>query len=118
MAKSVDLTYYQADTKPLDITVLDEDDAIVDISSATEIRWTLAASAGSASLISPVKSQTGGEITLPGTGTDGVFRVAMVAGDTSGLTPGNFYHEADIVLSSVEETTLVGTFTLRPSTLQ
>lgn len=115
MAKIVDLIYYKGDTKPFDVTVVDDDGNLVDISLATEIRFCIAPSAGAAPDFT--KTQTGGDITLPGGGTDAVFRVSMADNPTAPLTAGMFHAEGDIVLGAVDETSIYGVFELRPTSL-
>lgn len=121
MAKAVDLTYYAGDSVPLRIAVLDDAGDPVNIQTATEIRWAVATDAQTTPALIGPKTKMGGAITLvAGGGNEHLFDVAMVAGDTDSLAadPTDYYHEADIVLGGVDETSLTGIFTLKPTILK
>ena len=99
-------TVFVGENPTLDVTVTDAAGVAVDISSATEITWKLTTKEGEVALVS--KSKTGTEISLPGGGTDGVFRVAT----DFVLTPGTYYQEGIVSLTNILHTT-VGTIWVR-----
>jgi hypothetical protein len=105
------ITTWVGDDYTFDVLVNDTAGVLVNISGATEITWVMAT--GESASASITKTKTGGGITLPGGGTDGVFRVALVPGDTSGLTAGVYYQEAFTNLSTGIKNVIIGTVWLR-----
>jgi hypothetical protein len=87
-----DFTIYAGDDETLTFTVTDGTNPI-NLSAMSEITWRMAREPKDAPIVS--KTKTGGAITLPGTGTDGKFRVAISAADTRSLH-GFYVHLATV----------------------
>lgn len=106
-----DFEMMAGDDKRLEVTVLDEDDVVVNLTGASAIRWKLARSVRSAALVSYDLTDNIAIIDA----TAGRFNVNLDAADTESLK-GLHYHEADIVDSTGKTgTVLYGTVTIRPS---
>jgi len=115
---AVDADYHQGDTIPFQIQVTDNGSpptlgTPVDISSASEIEFVVAATASGAALLT--KTKTGGDITFLTDGTDGIFLVAIDAADTATtLTPGQLHYQATVTIGTIE-TVIHGTLLLKAS---
>jgi len=111
---SVFLEAWVGDDKDIDVTVLNESGGIVDISGSTEITWKMAVDENTVAILS--RSQTGpGNITKPGGGTDGIFRIAIDPADTALLASAHYYHEGIVTLPTGITHTITGMFWLRPT---
>lgn len=100
--------------KELNVTVLDENGAAVDLTGAT-IVWAVAINEKSKSTIFFYTSPTNITIILPQSGTDiGKFRIDVQDNDTEPLSIGristDYYHEARVTSSAGKKSTvMVGT---------
>ena len=95
--------------KVINVTVLDENGAAVDITAAT-IVWAVAKRADSKNTIFFYTSPTFITILDPLLGT---FRINVQDADTEPLSAQDYYHEARIVSSSGQRTTvMIGTMTV------
>lgn len=104
-----DFTMFKGDTKVLEVTVKDQDDAVVDI-SGTLIKWQLAKkSKDTTALIS--KSTVDGSITIVD-GPNGRFNVLLEPEDTEELPAKAYYHEAEVNDGGLISTVMTGTATL------
>ena len=109
---SVFFPIWIGDDNTLEVTVVDDAGAIVDISSAQEITWKMAQDEWSSVDIS--KSLSGGWISMPGGGSDAIFHVVLSGIDTSSLDQGTYYQESTVKLSDQTTHVAVGTVWLRP----
>jgi hypothetical protein len=87
--------YHEGNTTALNFTVRDPAGAVVDISLASEIRWSLAAKPSDA--VALIEKRLGAGVTITD-GPNGKFQVAMLTGDTAGLA-NKYYHDARVTLS-------------------
>lgn len=101
------------DTKLIDVSVTEvSNNNPTDISSAT-IAWKVTRSLRPSATVSISKSTSSGISITSGSG--GTFRITLNAADTSSLTPGDYYHEAQVSFSDGEvATVLKGIMTLEP----
>ncbi|MDP2621465.1 MAG: hypothetical protein Q8P46_15060 [Hyphomicrobiales bacterium] len=100
---------FAGDTKTLRVTVRDNEDNAVDLTSAS-IKWECGRSYGKASTIS--KATGGSGITITDA-TGGEFEVLLDADDTEDQA-GVFYHEAEVTFSDdTISTVLSGTMTVQ-----
>ena len=107
---TVFFTVFEGDDQNLNVTVLDDAGAVVDISSASAIDWKMS----SDEFTSPSISKTlGSGITITN-GPAGIFQVALTGTDTDGLSPGYYYQASRITLSSSLSHVAIGTVWLRP----
>lgn len=90
-------TMFQGDTKRLELTVRDAAGVAVDLSAATSIRWQLARSAKT--LLRDVKKAVGSGVTLIDGGVNGRCDIAIASADTENLTPGDYAHETEVIMS-------------------
>ena len=93
---------FSGDSKTLQVTVRDENAAVVDLSGAT-IQWKLAKTAGSDN--PQVSKSTTSGITVTDA-ANGVFQVSVDATDTADLS-GTYYHEAEVIDASSNKTTVM-----------
>ncbi len=105
----MDFDMFAGDTKTLEVTVRDAAGAVVDISGATAIRWKLARTVNAAP---KVEKAMGTGVTIVD-GPAGRFDVPILNADTETLS-GEFYHEAEVILSDgTIGTVLSGTATIK-----
>lgn len=109
----MDFELFAGDTKVLDITVKDDEGAVVDITDAT-IRWQLARSVNAPAVL---QKAVGSGITISD-GPNGLFEVALANADTETLK-GAFYHEAEVILpDSTIATVVTGAVTIKPTLIK
>jgi hypothetical protein len=108
-----DFSMHSGDTRTLEITVKDEDSAVVNISTAT-ITWALSKqdSASVAPKGAAIVTKTVGDGVTITDGPNGRVDVAISAADTSALS-GDYYHELEVTISSSVSTVLFGTVTIK-----
>lgn len=85
------VTIWAGDTVNLNVVVGDGAGGLKDISGAT-IAWLLYDENAGASVLT---KSTGSGITIT-SGAGGAFTVALAAADTEDVTPGAYYHEAEV----------------------
>lgn len=101
---------FEGDDQNLNVTVLDENGAVVNISTASAIDWKMSVDEFTSPVIS--KALAAG-ITITN-GPAGIFQVALVGADTDGLAPRYFYQASRITLSSNLSHVAIGIVWLRP----
>ena len=102
-----DFSMTRGDTKLIDVSVTEVSDGSATTISGATIAWKATKTHRSSASIS--KSKSSG-IAITGTNT---FRITLDAADTSSLTPGDYYHEAQVSFSDNEvATVLKGVMTL------
>lgn len=130
LGKRYDYEKHRGDAYDLSGTIVDRAGDPIDISAAatTDLIWNFAPldpdqefpSPLSAAILSPQKS-IGLGVTIIDDGTEplrGQFTITIVAADTTGETPGPYYHEAQYTSpSSVPSTVVYGILTLREDLL-
>lgn len=79
------------DTVSVDFAVTDSAGVALDLTGAT-VKWQLAARPGSAALVT---KQTSSGITVTNA-AGGLFTVAIASSDTTSLSRGRYYHEAQV----------------------
>lgn len=89
-----DFTIYAGDDAAPIITVYDSSDVALDISTVTDITWTMRRSLSTAVILTKKKSISSG-ITFVNTGTDGQFQINLTATDTTSLS-GYYLHQATL----------------------
>jgi hypothetical protein len=103
-----DFSMTRGDTKLIDVSVTEISDGSATTISGATINWKATKSHRSSAVIS--KATGGSGIAITGTNT---FRITLNAADTSSLTPGDYYHEAQVSFSDGEvATVLKGVMTL------
>lgn len=105
-----DFDMHSGDSRDLEITVVDENDAAVDVSAAT-MTWELSKLDSSGTLPAPrgaalVTKTVGSGITITD-GPNGELTVALDPADTADLR-GDHYHELQIVTGGKTSTVLFG----------
>ena len=111
-----DVTMYVGDYKILDISVVDENGAAVDVTNFS-IRWGMSKSVSRAKLIEKTNDYDGGIILV--SGAPDKFQVIIEETDTEGFRSGDYYHEAEITdVGGHPSTVMSGTFTLLPTLLK
>lgn len=109
-----DFSMTVGDTKLLDVSVTEVSDGTPTVITSATIAWKATKSLRPAATVSISKSTGGSGITIT-SGSGGTFRVTLDPSDTSSLTPGDYYHEAQITFSGGEvATVLKGIMTLEP----
>lgn len=98
-----DFQLVAGDDKLLQVTVLDENDAVVDLSGAT-ISWAMSKRADSKV---PLVSKATGSGVVAAAPTTGVFVVTVLAADTVGLASGKYHHEAQVVSADTTKATVL-----------
>ena len=107
---SVFFTVFEGDDQSFNVTVVDDDGAVVDISSATAIDWKMSVD----EFTSPVIVKTlGAGITITN-GPAGIFQVTLSGTDTDGLDVGYYYQASRVTLSSNLSHVAIGTVWIRP----
>ena len=105
-------TTFVSNDDTLDLTVVDANGVVVDISTATEITWKMATSeTAAATMIS--KSKTGGTITFITDGTDGQIRVDTTTANWD--TAGTFYQQCVVTMPNNTVNVSIGTVWVRAS---
>lgn len=106
-----DFTITAGDTKLIDVSVTEVSDGSATVITGSTISWKVAKSLRTAASITKTTSSG---ITIT-SGSGGTFRITLNASDTSSLTPGDYYHEAQITFSDNEvATVLKGIMTIEP----
>lgn len=100
--KPQDFELVSGNDKTLNFTVLDQTDAIVDLTGAT-IAWSLSKTAKSKTRIIEYVSPTNVVIT---DATAGKFSVSILDSDTEALKGGFYYHEARVTSAAGLKTTV------------
>lgn len=114
MAAEQDFSMFTGDSKTLVIEVLDEDDAVVDITGWT-FKWRLSRSVRSAALVS--KTSASG-ITITNSPA-GLLEVEIDPADTDALRAGLYYHEVEGIDQDSEISTVIaGAATLKPTLIR
>lgn len=122
LGRQQDFEMHSGNDRDLVVTVTDAAGAVVDISAASAIRWSLSQLDESGTIPLP-KSETALLAKALGTGVaitngpGGVFTVALPKADTEGLR-GSYYHEAEIVLSAKESTIMFGKLVIYRNLIQ
>ena len=106
---SVFFTIFEGDDQNLNVTVLDDAGAVVDITSASALDWKMAVN----ELTSPVISKTLGAGITVTNGPAGIFQVALAGTDTDGLAGGTYYQASRVTLSANLTHVAIGTVWLR-----
>src|SRR5215203_5565647 len=101
------------DSQALTITVRDADGGNVDLSGATA-RWWMGKSATATGTGIYLQKATGGSgITITSNAGLYTLNITIAPADTEDLKPGDWYHEAEVIDSGGNVSTVtVGTFTL------
>lgn len=108
-------TLYQNDDKILDITVRDENEALVDISGTSAAQWIVKKFADSTT-VDITKTLAASQINVATSGANGVVLVTIASTDTTSLAIGEYYHELRITDAAGKDTTIcIGTIDLRPA---
>lgn len=108
-----DFTIWIGETTNLPITTLDDAGAVVNITGAT-IDWVLKHHVLSDAVL--ITKATGGNGIVLTDPTNGVFTVSLTPTETEVLGHGDYYHEAEITDTSLNENVVMtGTATLLPS---
>lgn len=122
LGRQQDFEMHSGNDRDLVVTVTDAAGAVVDISAASAIRWSVSQLDESGTIPLP-KSETallaktlGGGITITN-GPLGIFTVALPKADTESLR-GSYYHEAEIVLSAKESTIMFGKLAIYRNLIQ
>lgn len=102
-AERQNIEFHAGDDKRLEITVRDEDDAVVDLTGIESAKWSLAKTATATPHVT--HSLTDGNITVVDAAA-GLIYVAIDAADTEGLR-GYYYHEAEITDAAGKVGTIV-----------
>lgn len=117
MALRQDFELFSGDDLDLTVTVVDAEEAIVDITLAGPVRWQLGRLATGA-VISPanpgqpiVSKAIGTGIVLT-SGISGIMTISIDDTDTDGLRGGEYYHELELVLGGKRTTVMYGVVTL------
>tara|TARA_R110002096_G_scaffold186882_7_gene366044 strand:+ start:73 stop:420 length:348 start_codon:yes stop_codon:yes gene_type:complete len=108
---NVFFSIFVGDDDNVNITVLDNAGAVVDISSATAIDWRMSADEFTA----PVLTKTLGAGITVTDGPNGVFQIAIASADTAALAYGTFYQSSRVTISSNLSHVATGTVWLRPN---
>lgn len=102
------LQVFRGDDLRVAITMRDQSGQVLDISGAAEIEYAVAASVQGPKLLSKTLANGGISITAPE-----VFTLDLTSADTGSLSPGVYYHEAQIQTSTGETyTALYGSLTI------
>ena len=133
LGKLYDYPKHRGDAYDLSGRIVDQDDDPINISAATDtdLTWNFAPrdpdsefpAPLDAAILIPQKS-IGVGVTIVDDGTEaerGKFTVTVVPGDTTGLTPGLYYHELQYTSpspSSAPSTIMYGTMTLHEDLLE
>ncbi len=104
---TMDFTMFEGDSHILQVTVRDEEGAIVDITGAT-ILWWMAKNNKAIEADVLIQKETGSGITIVD-GPGGRFNVAILPPDTEDLGGKSYYHEAEIDDGGNISTVLTGT---------
>ncbi len=103
---------FSGNTRLLEVTVLDQDDAVVDLTGAQAVDYSLAKAAGKAAIFEKTLG-TGVTIT---DAVNGVLQITLLPADTEDLR-GTFYQELEVTDAAGRITTvLFGTVTIRVNT--
>jgi hypothetical protein len=111
--QNTEITMTAGDDKSIVVYVTDPaTGAAVDITSAA-VSWKVTKSLRSTAVISKATSGSGIAIT---SGSGGIFTITLAPSNTSTLTPGDYYHEAQITFSGtgLVATVLKGIMTIEP----
>jgi hypothetical protein len=107
------VTMWQGDARTLVIDVKNTDGTIPSLVGASVTWWMGANPPTSAVHIKKDNGNTGG-VTI--TATPGEFSVVLAGADTATLSPGVYYHEAEVVLADgTPSTVTIGQFTIMPA---
>lgn len=107
-----DFSMTAGDSKLLDVAVTEQSDGSATTITNATISWKVARSLRATASISKATGGSGISIT---SGAGGTFRVTLNATDTASLTPGDYYHEAQITFQDGEvATVLKGVMTIEP----
>ena len=107
-AEDQNFIMYPGDNKIIRVTVDDgvlPTAAVVDLSGVTEATWVLARRPGKPALVT--KKLSLAEIAIP-TPANGIIEVTLVPDDTKSLSPGNYYHELDVIDTGIRSTVTSG----------
>lgn len=114
-----DWEYARGDSRKLRFTIVDTAGAPVDLTTVTEITFAFAKQDPSASIPAPqgstaIVSKTIGSGVVVEDAVNGVVRVDMGSGDTTGLnpTPAVLYYEVQVELGGEFNTVMFGNLTL------
>jgi hypothetical protein len=112
-----DLEMFSGDDLDLVVTVVDEDEVVLDITTADPIRWRMSRLDSTTNFPSPrgaavVSKALASGITIT-SGISGILTIALDDVDTDDLRAGDYYHELEMVLSGARTTVMYGVLTLR-----
>ena len=117
LGKKHDFEMHRGDDREIPLHVVDQAGADVDITgvTGTDISWVLSRKDPTEDIPSgaALVTKTIGSGIVIVTPAEGRARVDVGPGDTSGLVPGVYYHEAQIVLGGKTTTILYGAITIR-----
>jgi hypothetical protein len=112
---SNDFSMYAGDDKVLEAVVEDTSGTVVDITDIEVIRWKMAKTVRGPALVSKA---LGDGITLIN-GGEGRFDVALDGEDTEDLRQGDYYHEAEVIDSTGNVSTVfTGTISILPTLIK
>lgn len=110
-----DFELFAGDYRVLGVDVKDPAGAPIDLSGAAAIRWQLGKEPGKPPLAS---KSIGAGITV----TDpvaGLFDVELTNADTETLKPGDYYHEAEVIITTGRPATILsGALTIKPTLIK
>lgn len=109
-----EMTIYKGDNKSWQVTVEDQDDVAVDVTSAEVVFTVRTALGDSTAQIERKNVAAGGsvdeiEMTDP---TNGIFKIHIVPANTSSLTKGAYVYDIQVTVSSKVYTIIRSTFTI------
>lgn len=112
---SNDFTMFAGDSKRLQVTVVDDTGAVVDISGFPDIRWQMSRAVSRPALL---EKALGAGIEII-SGPAGRFDVMIDEPDTELLRQGSYYHEAEVInVDSLVATVLSGSVTILPTLIK
>lgn len=101
-AERQNIEFHAGDDKRLEVTVRDEDGAVVDLTGIESAKWSLAKTANSTALVTHTLNDNIAVVAA----TSGVIHITIDAADTEGLR-GVYYHEAEITDASGKTGTIL-----------
>lgn len=101
-AERQNIEFHAGDDKRLEVTVRDEDDAVVDLTGIESAKWSLAKTANSTALVTHTLNDNISVVAA----TSGRINIIIDAADTEGLR-GVYYHEAEITDASGKTGTIL-----------
>ena len=110
-----DFEFFQNDDLTIQVTIRDENEALVDVSGASAAQWIMQKYPESITT-DITKTLAGGEIDVATSGASGVVTITILSADTASLASGEYYHELRITDATGSDSTItVGEINLRPA---